>query len=160
MKFSSAGFRHIVLISVWTVIFAAGCGVNIIQTDNADTINYSQDVNVSDAGDSGDDVLTESLPIHITDSESDFSGEESETTSAGQEELLVTDTDTLQAVLDIVENSADQTVLEYADFTSEEFLEEVASVYQIAHDNGYVYGDSQTTPPCEDGIISCDRLIA
>ena len=54
----------------------------------------------------------------------------------------------------------DQTVLEYADFTSEEFLEEVASVYQIAHDNGYVYGDSQTTPPCEDGIISCDRLIA
>lgn len=160
MKFSSAGFRHIVLISVWTVIFAAGCGVNIIQTDTADTINFSQDVNVSDAGDSGDDVLTESLPIHITDSESDFSGEESETTSTGQEELLVTDTDTLQAVLDIVENSADQTVLEYADFTSEEFLEEVASVYQIAHDNGYVYGDSQTTPPCEDGIISCDRLIA
>ena len=45
-------------------------------------------------------------------------------------------------------------------FTKTEFLQEVAAVYQMAHDNGYVYGDSHGTPPCSDGFISCDRLAA
>ena len=45
-------------------------------------------------------------------------------------------------------------------FTKAEFLKEVAAVYQMAHDNGYVYGDSHGTPPCSDGFISCDRLVA
>ena len=30
----------------------------------------------------------------------------------------------------------------------------------MAHDGHYVYGDSKSTPPCSDGTISCDRLIA
>ena len=45
-------------------------------------------------------------------------------------------------------------------FTADQFLEQVAEVYQMAHDGHYVYGDSKSTPPCSDGTISCDRLIA
>ncbi len=45
-------------------------------------------------------------------------------------------------------------------FTKMDFLKEVSAVYQMAHDNGYVYGDSHGTPPCSDGFISCDRLVA
>ncbi len=45
-------------------------------------------------------------------------------------------------------------------FTKMEFLRQVAATYQMAHDGGYVYGDSHGTPPCSDGYMSCDRLIA
>jgi hypothetical protein len=45
-------------------------------------------------------------------------------------------------------------------FTTDQFLEQVAEVYRMAHDGHYVYGDSKSTPPCSDGTISCDRLIA
>lgn len=34
------------------------------------------------------------------------------------------------------------------------------AVYEMAHNGHYRYGDSHTLPPCTDGIISCDRLIA
>ena len=60
---------------------------------------------------------------------------------------------------DVQGGAAEATGYETA-FTKMEFLREVASVYQMAHDNGYVYGDSHGTPPCSDGFISCDRLIA
>lgn len=36
----------------------------------------------------------------------------------------------------------------------------VAGVYIMAHNGKYRYGDSKGVPPCSDGIISCDRLIA
>ena len=36
----------------------------------------------------------------------------------------------------------------------------VGNVYQMAHNGHYKYGDSKTMPPCADGLISCDRLIA
>lgn len=36
----------------------------------------------------------------------------------------------------------------------------VAAVYWMAHNGGYRYGDSHALPPCADGVISCDRLIA
>ena len=51
-------------------------------------------------------------------------------------------------------------VVDYCPFNVEEFVASVASVYQMAHDNGYEYGNSSTLPPCEDGFIACDRLIA
>lgn len=40
------------------------------------------------------------------------------------------------------------------------FLEHIKSVWQEAYDNNWVYGNSTSIIPCEDGIISCDRLIA
>ena len=51
-------------------------------------------------------------------------------------------------------------IVDYCPFDVEEFVASVASVYQTAHDNGYEYGNSNTLPPCEDGFIACDRLIA
>ena len=51
-------------------------------------------------------------------------------------------------------------VVDYCPFDAEEFIDAVAAVYQMAHDNEYEYGNSNTLPPCEDGFIACDRLIA
>ena len=51
-------------------------------------------------------------------------------------------------------------VIDYCPFGVEEFIASVASVYRMAHDNGFEYGNSGTLPPCEDGFIACDRLIA
>ena len=45
-------------------------------------------------------------------------------------------------------------------FTADEFLQAVANVYLYAHNNHFRYGNSTSTVPCEDGIISCDRLIS
>ena len=45
-------------------------------------------------------------------------------------------------------------------FTSDEFLQAVANVYSYAHNNHFRYGNSTSTVPCEDGIISCDRLVS
>ena len=33
----------------------------------------------------------------------------------------------------------------------------VTGVYETAHTLGWQYGNSETLPPCADGIISCDR---
>ena len=33
----------------------------------------------------------------------------------------------------------------------------VTGVYETAHTLGWRYGNSETLPPCADGIISCDR---
>lgn len=68
-----------------------------------------------------------------------------------------TDAQTLEIVKSYVSK---EPVIEYADFTVDEFLESVEAVYHMAHDNGFTYGNSRTLPPCEDGVISCDRLIA
>jgi len=45
-------------------------------------------------------------------------------------------------------------------FSSRDFLYTVAAVYQMAHDGNYKYGDSDSVVPCEDKIISGDRLIS
>ena len=45
-------------------------------------------------------------------------------------------------------------------FTADEFLQAVANVYLYAHNNHFKYGNSTSTVPCEDGIISCDRLTS
>ena len=39
-------------------------------------------------------------------------------------------------------------------------LSATQNVYNMAHNGHYKYGDSKTMPPCADGLISCDRLIA
>lgn len=42
----------------------------------------------------------------------------------------------------------------------EHFISAVKDVYQAAHTENYTYGDSRTLPPCDDHLISCDRMIA
>ena len=39
-------------------------------------------------------------------------------------------------------------------------LKAVGDVYKMAHNGHYKYGDSKAMPPCSDGLISCDRLVA
>jgi hypothetical protein len=154
------------MICIWTMVFATGCGVSRNQNDVTENVHVSQDNEAVDSdnktadSDNDADIVTGTQANSGTDSVIVPEEQESAPAPVLQEDELITDEATLQAVLDIVENSADQTVIEYADFTAEEFLAEVAAVYQTAHDNGYTYGDSQTMPPCEDGFISCDRLIA
>lgn len=46
------------------------------------------------------------------------------------------------------------------DITASRFLTECKAVVDRARSNGWRYGNSTTLPPCSDGIISCDRLIA
>lgn len=52
--------------------------------------------------------------------------------------------------------------IDYGDdnMTPQKLITATAATYQMAHNLGYRYGDSHATPPCADGIISCDRLIA
>ena len=155
MKHYAAGVRLITVICVLTVLFMMGCGANKSQNEVKDNITALQDKKAEDS------ILHKEADIvAVTSTPSGIGLEKQESDSVLQERELITDAATLQAVIDIVENSTDQIVFEYADFTVEEFLAEIASVYQNAHDNRYSYGDSQTMPPCEDGIISCDRMIA
>lgn len=44
--------------------------------------------------------------------------------------------------------------------TKSQFMEAVANVTIQAREGGYHYGDSNSTPPTADGVISCDRLVA
>ena len=185
MRYYSARIKLTAIICVLTMLFMTGCGAGRSQKEIADSVITTKDSEAEVIADDADVMTetqsaaetesginqteekpeTESELIQVeekseTESGLDQAEEESDAGSVAQEEELITDPATLQAVLDIVEAAADQTVCEYADFTVEEFLAEVANVYRMAHDNGYVYGDSQTMPPCEDGYISCDRLIA
>lgn len=159
MKYYSAGIKLTAIMCVWTMLVMTGCGTGRRQTDIANSVIATID-SESEAAENDADIMTETQSTAETESGINLEEEKSDADPVAQDEELVTDPATLQAVLDIVEAAADQTVCEYADFTVEEFLAEVAKVYQMAHDNGYVYGDSQTMPPCEDGYISCDRLIA
>lgn len=45
-------------------------------------------------------------------------------------------------------------------FTRKQFLNSVANVAEMARVNNWHYGDSHSVPPCADGFISCDRLVA
>lgn len=40
------------------------------------------------------------------------------------------------------------------------FLNAVKNVATMAKDNGWVYGDSHSVPPCDDKKISCDRIAS
>lgn len=44
--------------------------------------------------------------------------------------------------------------------TPQKLIDACAAVYKMAHVEGFRYGDSHSLPPCADGVISCDRLIA
>ena len=44
--------------------------------------------------------------------------------------------------------------------TRSQLVQQVASVAEWARVNGLRYGNSQSVVPCDDGYISCDRLIA
>ena len=46
------------------------------------------------------------------------------------------------------------------DMNTNQLIASSRAVYEMAHNGHYRYGDSHTLPPCTDGIISCDRLIA
>lgn len=174
MKYCSAGFRLVALICICIMFFVTGCGAGSNQSEITESISAQKDKDEVDSK-SAEDVTTDASSFPESDSVTNAAEEQVATgTDSGikpvdqasgldpvrQEEELTTDAETLQVVIDIAEQNADRTVFEYADFTTEEFLAEVAAVYQTAHDNGYIYGDSKTMPPCEDGIISCDRLIA
>lgn len=51
--------------------------------------------------------------------------------------------------------------INYGDaMTTKDIINAVGAVYQMAHNGHYRYGDSKSLPPCADGIISCDRLVA
>ena len=44
-------------------------------------------------------------------------------------------------------------------FSTTDFINQVKKVYEMAHNNNFKYGSSGSIPPCEDGFISCDRLV-
>ena len=82
--------------------------------------------------------------------ESEAGKEESEESSASEETEESSSSE---------ESSSEQTA-EDEDPLVEEFIAEVASVYQMAHDGNFTYGNSEVDPPCDDSLISCDRLVA
>lgn len=45
-------------------------------------------------------------------------------------------------------------------FTNRQLINQTGKVAQMAQKNNWHYGDSHGWPPCSDGYISCDRLIA
>lgn len=44
--------------------------------------------------------------------------------------------------------------------TTQQLINAVRNVYLMAHNNGFRYGGSLSLPPCADGLIACDRLVA
>ena len=46
------------------------------------------------------------------------------------------------------------------EITVAQLLKSCKNVMDTARKNGYKYGDSRSLPPTDDGLISCDRLIA
>lgn len=54
-------------------------------------------------------------------------------------DALTTDPETLQVILERV---SAESVTEYADFTADEYIEAARTVYRMAHDNGFTYGNS------------------
>ncbi len=54
----------------------------------------------------------------------------------------------------------ENSVFDYYDFSINDFVDEVESVYFWVRDAHLQYGNSTTLPPCEDGLISDDRLVA
>ena len=51
--------------------------------------------------------------------------------------------------------------IDYEDkMTQNQLINATRAVYEMAHNGHYKYGDSHAIPPCADGVISCDRLIA
>ena len=46
------------------------------------------------------------------------------------------------------------------EITVSQLLKSCKNVMDTARKNGYKYGDSRSLPPTDDGLISCDRLIA
>lgn len=46
------------------------------------------------------------------------------------------------------------------DLNVDTFLARVAGICNYARQHGWKYGDSHAIPPCSDGKISCDRVIA
>ena len=57
-------------------------------------------------------------------------------------------------------NASYITTTEPQKLTVTKFLKEAKNVMNTARKNKYKYGDSRALPPCSDGLISCDRLIA
>lgn len=164
MKISGSWLKSIALLTV-ILMMTVGCE-EASQTETALMESGSMEKDLSEAvmvSEMMDIPASEDVSKEATVSEDKIdSSSEANTFDQTMDEkgALVTDQDTLQSVLNLAEEAKSQTVFEYASFTSEEFLAEVASVYQTAHTEGFVYGDSKTMPPCEDGVISCDRMIA
>lgn len=52
--------------------------------------------------------------------------------------------------------------IDYGDdeMDSSKIIQATKAVYEMAHNGHYKYGDSHALPPCADGVISCDRLVA
>lgn len=44
--------------------------------------------------------------------------------------------------------------------TGEQLRRQIAHVCEYARTHGWRYGDSHSVPPCQDGWIACDRMIA
>lgn len=51
--------------------------------------------------------------------------------------------------------------IDYEDgMNANQLIQATKAVYEMAHNRKFRYGDSHSTPPCDDGVISCDRLVA
>ena len=46
------------------------------------------------------------------------------------------------------------------EMTANDIIKACANVYLMAHNGKYNYGNSQSLPPCADGLISCDRMVS
>lgn len=85
--------------------------------------------------------------------------QESVYASGGNEQIITADS------IEREEKSDDKDPGEDSSFPdasprAQEFLNSVRNVYEMVYNGDYVYGDSKAVPPCADGIISGDRMIA
>lgn len=148
--------RVISLIILLLLIVCTACGqkennLNDLKMSQISEDKYSED----------DSSFSEAVGKSISDNSLSETAEKEVSSVPEQQEAdnaaYITDVETLEIVKSYVSK---EPIIEYADFTVDEFLESVEAVYHMAHDNGFTYGNSRTLPPCEDGVISCDRLIA
>lgn len=137
-------------------------------TENSDGTDISAGTESSESTDISAAENSESAE-NLENAESNTANpEEAESTEASEASGLSTATTPYDPELLLADGSRayDYTTppegspIDYVDFSTDDFVNTVAAVYQWAHDNHFQYGNSGTLPPCEDGFISCDRLIS
>lgn len=139
----------------------SGAAENVESRDGSDVL-------AAESRDGSDASITESRDGSDVSGEESRNGSDVSGTESTEESGLSKETKRYDPTLLLADGrpayeyttAPEGSVIEYADFSTEDFVNVVAAVYQMAHDNNFQYGNSDTLPPCEDGLISCDRLIA
>jgi len=157
--------KALIIILLSTVIFVSGCSIDQAgnKTAYAQSTTGIETVSAKSEKTSEsmeDDNKNEKKQKQVVETDDAVSGKtETDQTPASEKE---TDIDKEISKPDNAYFNLQKTypISEAKYLTEDMIIDRAREILDFAAKNKYVYGDSQTTPPCTDKKISCDRLIA